>query len=282
MANEFFKNILNFGRKEDTCSSEVQQQTTNNTEVKAERIDYIAMQQAIIEGVVANIHGMELQFGTKMEDYTLILYINEIMLFQSCQNDHFRMELTERLLMDCNYSFAEIEVKEGVPPTDMASRKVTDKTSICLKNGRPTIGRQARLSALEGSLVTDEVKLDSESIDKLPGKRMNVGIGKKVKLRSGVIRINHIAIDDDPQSENFDLNKYVSRAHAYIDYNRNEGFVLTVEVGGTPTGQHRTMVYRGNQEIRMDIPNMRVPLVNGDQIILSRTVTLLFEILNND
>ena len=111
---------------------------------------------------------------------------------------------------------------------------------------------------------------------------MNIGIGKKIKLQSGVIRINHIAVDDNPQGEHFDHNKYVSRSHAYITFNENEGFVLTVELGGTPAGRHRTMVFRNNKEIRMDIPGMAVPLENGDQIILSREVTLYFGILNND
>ena len=74
----------------------------------------------------------------------------------------------------------------------------------------------------------------------------------------------------------------VSRSHAYITFNENEGFVLTVELGGTPAGKHRTMVFRNNKEIRMDIPGMAVPLENGDQIILSREVTLYFGILNND
>ena len=281
MAKNFIKNL--FGRDKDTDRpTATQQQAAEGNDVKAEKIDYIAQQQTIIDAVLANITGMVQQFGIRTSEYTLLLYINEMMLFQSCKDVSFKAELVERLLMDCNYTFAGVEVMEGMPPANFSSRQLTNHAYMCLTNNQMVVDKKACLTAMEGSLVDDKVILDSSIIATLPGQRMNIGIGKKIKLQSGVIRINHIAVDDNPQSEHFDQNKYVSRSHAYITFNENEGFVLTVELGGTPAGKHRTMVFRNNKEIRMDIPGMAVPLENGDQIILSREVTLYFGILNND
>ena len=281
MAKNFIKNL--FGRDKDTDRpTATQQQAAEGNDVKAEKIDYIAQQQTIIDAVLANITGMVQQFGIRTSEYTLLLYINEMMLFQSCKDVAFKAELVERLSMDCNYAFAGVEVMEGMPPANFSSRQLTNHAYMCLTNNQMVVDRKACLTAMEGSLVDDKVILDSSIIATLPGQRMNIGIGKKIKLQSGVIRINHIAVDDNPQGEHFDQNKYVSRSHAYITFNENEGFVLTVELGGTPAGSHRTMVFRNNKEIRMDIPGMAVPLENGDQIILSREVTLYFGILNND
>lgn len=282
MANNFFKKIFGGGRKEISSDAEIQQPATGDNEVKAKVIDYIAKQQAVIEGVVANIQGMVKQFGTRPEDYTLVIHIHETMLYQSCMDGNFKDSLVERLVMDCGYVFADVQVKEGMPPAELSSSKITDHVHMCLLGGRAVIGKKARLSVMEGSLVEGDVILDSTAIANMPGKRMNIGIGKSMRLQSGVVRINHIAVDDNPEGRDFDKNKYVSRAHAHITYNKNEGFILTVEPGGTPVGQHRTMVYRNAIENRMDIPGMTMPLENGDQIILSRNVTLLFEIINND
>lgn len=281
MAKNFIKNL--FGRDKDTDRpTATQQQAAEGNDVKAEKIDYIAQQQTIIDAVLANITGMVQQFGIRTSEYTLLLYINEMMLFQSCKDVAFKAELVERLLMDCNYTFAGVEVMEGMPPANFSSRQLTSHAYMCLTSNQMVVDKKACLTAMEGSLVDDKVILDSSIIATLPGQRMNIGIGKRIKLQSGVIRINHIAVDDNPQGEHFDHNKYVSRSHAYITFNENEGFVLTVELGGTPAGKHRTMVFRNNKEIRMDIPGMAVPLENGDQIILSREVTLFFGILNND
>lgn len=281
MAKNFIKNL--FGRDKDTDRpTATQQQAAEGNDVKAEKIDYIAQQQTIIDAVLANITGMVQQFGIRTSEYTLLLYINEMMLFQSCKDVAFKAELVERLLMDCNYTFAGVEVMEGMPPATFSSRQLTSHAYMCLTSNQMVVARKACLTAMEGSLVDDKVILDSSIIATLPGQRMNIGIGRRIKLQSGVVRINHIAVDDNPQGEHFDQNKYVSRSHAYITFNENEGFVLTVELGGTPAGKHRTMVFRNNKEIRMDIPGMAVPLENGDQIILSREVTLFFGILNND
>ena len=281
MAKNFIKNL--FGRDKDTDRpTATQQQAAEGNDVKAEKIDYIAQQQTIIDAVLANITGMVQQFGIRTSEYTLLLYINEMMLFQSCKDVAFKAELVESLSMDCNYTFAGVEVMEGMPPANFSSRQLTSHAYMSLTSNQMVVNRKACLTAMEGSLVDDKVILDSSIIATLPGQRMNIGIGKRIKLQSGVVRINHIAVDDNPQGEHFDLNKYVSRSHAYITFNENEGFVLTVELGGTPAGKHRTMVFRNNKEIRMDIPGMAVPLENGDQIILSRKVTLYFGILNND
>jgi pSer/pThr/pTyr-binding forkhead associated (FHA) protein len=96
-------------------------------------------------------------------------------------------------------------------------------------------------------------------------------------LSGGGIRTNDIAIDDDPSSPQFENNGYVSRAHAYITYYEQFGFLLTVELDGTTAKGHRTDIDRGGQIVRLTNPNAPEVLQYGDCIVLSKKVRLMFE-----
>ena len=140
--------------------------------------------------------------------------------------------------------------------------------------------KQAEITALKnyGSLKMDRYELDSLSIEELPSKRYNIGAGEYPDL-SGRFRCNHIAIDDDPESEGYERNKHVSRTHAYIRYNPDNGFMLQAEPEGTVKAGMRTRILRENMEIDVDdiVPQ---PLRNGDCIELSKNVRLIFKVLS--
>ncbi|MDE5639690.1 MAG: hypothetical protein K2I47_07910, partial [Odoribacter sp.] len=129
-----------------------------------------------------------------------------------------------------------------------------------------------------GSTIDPEgYRLDSETITQLPNSRYNIGAGKHPMVADGSHRENQIAIDDDPNSSEYDKNKYVSRSHANISFSEEFGFMLNVEPSGTRIAKKRTHVYRGSEKIELNNPLVLVPLKHGDYIILSKFVHLQFK-----
>jgi pSer/pThr/pTyr-binding forkhead associated (FHA) protein len=145
----------------------------------------------------------------------------------------------------------------------------TERVTICKATINAIAGR--------GSIIGECVCIDSEEIKTLPNQRYNIGIGKQPFMSDGTHRDNHIAIDDDQSSVEFDKNKYVSRAHAHISYSEEHGFMLQVEQGGTQLAQKRTHIYRGGEKIALNNTLIPEPLQDGDYIVLSKNVHLLYK-----
>lgn len=291
MANHLFNSLKNkFGKlvsngNEEKVQSEAPQKTDKPVgepplSTEKNNVDYIDLQQRMTEDITANIRTLLKTSNFHPEEYTLALYINDALTYQSCLSAAYKRSVEERLSMEYNCTFKKIVINQGIPPTDLARYAITGDAYLTLEKGRRITGtNKARIKALggNGSLIDNEFILDSQELDELPGKRYNIGIGKTPKLDIGIIRINHIAIDDNPNIPEFSMNKYVSRSHAHIRYKDTEGFILYVEEGGTPVCGKRTMVYRNGKPFRMDVAGMGLPLQHGDQVVLSKQVILYFE-----
>ena len=135
--------------------------------------------------------------------------------------------------------------------------------------------RSALLTTVEGcgSLVGGQTVLEAGTL------RYNIGLGAHPRMSGGQIRHNQVAVDDRPELPEYDqCNKYVSRTHAHITYDERYGFVLYAEPNGTRERGKRTIVIRKNGEdrIELDNPMIGVPLRDGDSIVLSGKVQLVF------
>ncbi|MCQ2288308.1 MAG: hypothetical protein MJZ74_04355 [Muribaculaceae bacterium] len=130
-----------------------------------------------------------------------------------------------------------------------------------------------------GSLMQDVYELDSEQIYAMPRHRCNVGAGKSHKTANGT-HTNHIAIDDNAQSPEYENNKYVSRTHAHIGFLPSKGFVLYGNARGLRMAQKRTQIIRDNI-IEVNSTTMPYQLLDGDVIVLSKHVSLLFNIIKD-
>lgn len=249
---------------------------------KVDSHDPIDTQQRMSEDIIKQTKEYLTHSNQQIGDCIITIYINNATIYQSCITGKYPDILGERIRMELEDKPYEIILKEGMLPNDKAKISIYGNSCITITLKEETkISCKARIRVTQptgcGSLIDTKIILDSHKIQRLPGERMNIGIGRNPKLNNGIIRHNHIAIDDDSASPEYENNKYVSRAHAHICYDKHNGFILHVEFGGTPEGRHRTMVYSDNKETRLDRPGMNHPLKNGDQIVLSRTVTLIFE-----
>ena len=214
-----------------------------------------------------------------MKDKMLSISILDSMFYDSVNSSDFKKLLETSISDELGMVFNRIEIKDELF-VDINMSELFSNVYIGIKptQDHNTI-RKAIILPVEnnGSTISTEYFLDSEEIVKLPNCRYNIGAGKHPVLADNSYRENHIAIDDDPNSCEYAKNKYVSRSHANISYSEELGFLLNVEYGGSRAAQKRTYIHRGNEKIELNNTLVPVPLRNGDYIVLSKYVYLLFK-----
>lgn len=214
----------------------------------------------------------------KFNDKILIIYILDNILFDSINNSEFKEDLLLYMDNELGYSFNSLDIKCGNPSQGETYTKITQNVLIRIKHvGNLSNTRKAILCTIPGygSTIENEYILDSEELNN--GKFYNIGVGKYPQMDNACFRENHIAIDDNPDSPQFENNRYVSRAHAHIGYTEKNGFMLYAEIGGTPLSGKRTEISRDGEIIRITSIMSPVALADGDCIILSRKVKLIFK-----
>lgn len=219
--------------------------------------------------------------NTNFEKKELSIYIaNDNLFFDALIDDKFEESLIAKLDEQLGISFGRVRLCSGKPNRDLLTTEIFDNIFLHIKsNNISSTIRKAAIYSVDGrgSLLESCYHLDSEHIKILPMARYNIGRGKHPIMGAGFPRENHIAIDDNPAGANFVYNKYVSRAHAHITYSDHGGFLLHVEYGGTRAAENRTHVYRDGKLKEMLSTEVSYPLKDGDYIVLSRHVYLLFK-----
>lgn len=214
------------------------------------------------------------------EEYILTLWINDNALFCSVtHNETFKGQITASIQDKLGIKLSCVNIVEGSTPEGVVSDVITEGVEARIEKSNDLFATKARITVLSGrgSLVKEEYLLDSNEISSKNGHFYNIGVGESPMLADGSYRINHIAIEDDIDSPQYDRNRYVSRAHAHIGYAAYGKFLLFVEYGGTRMAQKRTRIIRGSEVIELNDIRMPEPLENGDLIELGKSVVLLFE-----
>ena len=225
------------------------------------------VQVAVLRYLKGNFGGQRFRF----EDRLLILWTQGGEVTVLLDNDSFRNELARRLYDEQRIKFREIRV------TPLQGNLGSDAQEL-LPGVYVTIGSyttpgaivKARLETIPGYGSTLEPFYQLE-----PGKSYNIGVGSMALLDNGALRRNDIAVDDNVRSQEYERNKYVSRNHAHIEY-VNEHFVLYVDKGGLRSAGKRTAVARGENTFPLEDTLIPFPLEDGDMIVLSRAVRILF------
>lgn len=244
-------------------------QCTNSIDKKG------ALQSAVIKVLKSNYKGS----GATLADYTLILSVDDNLFYTSLVSDNFLGELKVSIADELGIAFKSVVIVEG-SGSESGRTEVMEHCYLQIhkEEVEQNVAR-AKIFCLEdnGSLIDGPVVLDAQMMAQLPGQRCNIGVGKNPAMANGVYRVNQIAIDDDPSSPQYDKNRYVSRAHAHISYSDELGFVLYVDQGGTRAAQKRTHVHRGGEVIELNNTIIPVSLRDGDCIVLSKKVYMLFK-----
>lgn len=230
---------------------------------------------AVISTLKSNYAGTKIS----LKGYSLSLWIDDNLFYTSLMVDKFQDILITTIIDELGIEFGSIEINSG-PISDSSITKIMD---CCYLDIQPIMSVQtiskATVSQVQGngSLINECISIDSNEIQGLPGQRYNIGSGKHPIMYDNSHRENQIAIDDDSSHAEFDKNKFVSRAHAHISYDSEHGFLLYVEHGGTRAAQKRTHIHRGGDKIELNNILIPEPLQDGDYIVLSKYVHLLFK-----
>lgn len=234
------------------------------------------LQDAIIAILKSNYLGLQDSFNKK----SLIIWIDDNLFYNSITKSDFKESLIRGLDSELGCIFNSIEFRLGQAAKELCLKEVFPSVSLqVLEANEVSAIRVAQISPVEGngSTLDPYYILDSQKIQSMPNARYNIGIGKHPMMSDNSYRENYIAIDDNPESPQFSRNRYVSRAHAYISFSEEYGFLLNVEYGGTRAAQKRTHIYRGSIKIELNNTLIPEPLKDGDYIVLSKYVYLLFK-----
>lgn len=256
-------------------------------EILAGPTNAIAKMDDLCRGVIRLLRSNYSGSNPNFKDKVLTLWINDSLFYDSVSGGDFKEDLTTRVYDELGFDLSDIEIKNGMPAEGTSSTQIMNNAYLQIQSvqannvgeAEPDIVRKAVISDIEngGSTKAGRYELDSQAIKGMPGKRYNIGTGKTPLLNNGIRRFNYVVVDDDSESPQFDKNKYVSRAHAYISYSENRGFMLHVERGGTKEAGKRTSINRAGVEIKVENVLIPQPLKHGDIIVLSKNVELLFE-----
>ena len=263
--------------------SETPTATTDAAAAADEVSAKIEDKQRLTRSVVATLE--ELLPDTKAAaEQKLIVWIDTDQLtFNVYNTPAYHAQLEDALANECGCCFRAIELRIGAPDAADRATPIGDSGKLYLLVEAPqqaapqVVSRKAsiRIFGDAGSLMQPEYILSTEEMHTRGIKAYNIGAGRTPQVPTGY-RENHIAIDSDPNSPMVDKNKFVSRMHAHIGFSDQFGFYLQVELDGTRLMGKRTRIFRGEQKIECDNPQIKVPLQDGDLIELGKAVVLQY------
>ena len=276
MGRNFFERIadmINGTAKKETSEAVSSENTFSNDNSINKKGKLLT---AIITAFKSNYLGQQVSFNNK----SLTIWVQDNLFYNSIIDSNFKSELATSLNVELGITFGTIEIKsenipEGLKLTEIQPNvflQISDISSVQKVKSAKIYPVNGNGSTLDAVYV-----LDSQEIQKMPNARYNIGVGRHPIMSDNSHRENYIAIDDNPNSLEFNKNRYVSRAHAYISFSDEHGFLLHVEHGGTRAAQKRTHIHRGGDKIELNNVLIPEPLKSGDYIVLSKYVHLLFQ-----
>lgn len=272
MGKNFFEKIadlINGTNSDGESLPQSDNKSSNSIDKKGDLLN------AVISTLKSNYAGTKIS----LKEHSLSLWIDDNLFYTSLMVDKFQDVLITTIIDELGIEFGSIEINSGTI-SDSGITKIMD---CCYLDIQPIMSVQTISKAMvsqvqgNGSLINECISIDSNEIQGLPGQRYNIGSGKHPIMSDNSHRENQIAIDDDSSHAEFDKNKFVSRAHAHISYDSKHGFLLYAEPGGTRVAQKRTHIHRGGDKIELNNILIPEPLQDGDYIVLSKYVHLLFK-----
>lgn len=122
-------------------------------------------------------------------------------------------------------------------------------------------------------VLNGEAEKEVYSISSTEGK-INIGRERRVQTADGFYRENTIAFPDSSRHES---NRSVSRQHAHIEWDSDNGaFYLFADEGGIPPHNKMKVRTEGGTPVKLQTTQIGHRLQEGDQIVLGETAVLEF------
>lgn len=189
--------------------------------------------------------------------------------------DRFKSEIqkiADDYALDLPTNWAlEISFDDVVPDEALKSVELDAALFIRTKDHVLTKTGSAYIIILNGEAEQQEYHITSDS-----GK-INIGREGKAQVADGFFRTNHIAFPGDSSNPS---NKFISRQHAHIEWNKEEGcFMLYADEGGVPPGNKiKVKTLKDDYLVKLSSTQIGHRLAEGDQIIIGDSAALEFSL----
>jgi len=176
--------------------------------------------------------------------------------------DDFALDLPQNWVM-------EIAFTDEFPPDAIKADGLNTAIFIRTKDHNIQRSGSARITILNGK--AEKVAYEITSTD---GK-INIGREAKAQVSDGFFRLNQIAFPGDSKNES---NKFISRQHAHIEWNNEDGcFILYADEGGVPPGNKIKVKTPGVENLtKLHSTQIGHKLNEGDQVILGESAVFEF------
>ncbi|MFI5157215.1 MAG: FHA domain-containing protein [Sphingobacteriales bacterium] len=163
----------------------------------------------------------------------------------------------------------EVSFDEALPAQALKSEELNAALFIRTKDHVLTKTGAAYITILNGEAEQPQYYLTSDS-----GK-INIGRDAKAQVADGFFRTNHIAF---PGNSSNLSNKFISRQHAHIEWNKEDGcFMLYADEGGLPPGNKiKVKTLKDDYLVKLNSTQIGHRLAEGDQIIIGDSAALEF------
>ncbi len=163
----------------------------------------------------------------------------------------------------------EIEFANAAPPEALKAADIDAALFISTKK-KPKIFQKASAFI---RVLNGEAEKETYTISSLVGK-INIGRERKVQTADGFFRENFIAFPDSSRHES---NRSVSRQHAHIEWDAENGaFYLFADEGGIPPHNKMKVRTEGEAPVKLQTTEIGHRLQDGDQIIVGESAVLEF------
>lgn len=236
-------------------------------------MNFIEIEESIQKAIVKSLNAYKCNENASM--LILKVHVCDHSIFTCLGLEHkvnvFKDNLREKIETELGVAFRSIIVTKNNPEDLSLCKPVKGKGFDNIWCFVSETTNYATISVLNGfgSIADDPIKI-------CPNKTYNIGRGKRILTSNGMLRVNHIAIDENPDCKEYEYNKHVSRCHAHIGM----GFTLYVDEGGTSLNKNRTRIQREGMNEYIDLMSdtkTPVPLQDGDIIELGKKVMLEFK-----
>lgn len=219
-------------------------------------------------GEGGNIKGLQLFIACPEEDkylYESAVYLEE--------EDKFKEEEVQKIADDYAINLPhdwtmEILFTPHIP--EQAAKAPHIFSGLFIKTTKQSLRKEATatITVLTGTAEKEAYDLSSN------GSKVYIGRDKKVQTRDGFYRVNSIAFPADSGDE---ANKFISRQHAHIEWDGDNGhFLLFADEGGLPPRNKVKVRSAAGDVVKLQTDRVGHQLQEGDQIMLGDGALLAF------
>ena len=241
--------------------------------------DVKSLRDALLRFIKAELQKAEGGEGSHIKGVNLFITANgnEKHIYEAAVNaaepDKFKQEIQKiaddyALNLPVNWVL-EVSFDEPVPAEALKSKELDAALFIRTKEHTLLKTGSAYIAVLSGEAEQAGYQITSDA-----GK-INIGRERMAQVAGGFFRTNHIAFPGDSANPS---NKFISRQHAHIEWNNEEGyFMLFADEGGVPPGNKiKVKTLKGDNLIKLHSTQIGHCLAGGDQIILGDSAVLEF------